>query len=289
MNNNPLLKKLLDKTNAVTLSVYLFFLVGLLIMWHLFSDGDFSFLMTFSAVIRLFAFSMLLTHLIADKTAAGVSAKSLGIFALAYVSRLVCVWSYEGYLPLDKSGDSIPYIELLSICVVIGNLFVVLQLHRSSYAAEEDAFGKNVLKFVPHKFGPLYIVLPSLLVAMIFHPNLNKNFVTDTAWTFAAILESLAILPQLMMFQKSKKPVERWTSHFVFSLAIGRFMSLLFWLSSHHELSDKSITGGLVGYMIVLTELAGLAILADYSYYYLTAQQAGSELMFNGAMPGLSV
>jgi len=42
---------------------------------------------------------------------------------------------------------------------------------------------------------------PCLLLGLLLHPNLNQNFLTDSAWTFALYLESVAILPQLLMFQ----------------------------------------------------------------------------------------
>ena len=39
------------------------------------------------------------------------------------------------------------------------------------------------------------------------HPTLNKHFVSDTAWTFSMYLESMAIVPQLFMFQKQAKGI----------------------------------------------------------------------------------
>lgn len=41
----------------------------------------------------------------------------------------------------------------------------------------------------------------------VMHPNLNKNFLSDTAWTFSMYLESMAIVPQLFMFQKQAKGI----------------------------------------------------------------------------------
>lgn len=36
----------------------------------------------------------------------------------------------------------------------------------------------------------------------LIHPNLNRNWFADVAWTIALYIEAVAILPQLFMFQK---------------------------------------------------------------------------------------
>lgn len=43
--------------------------------------------------------------------------------------------------------------------------------------------------------------------AQFVHPTLNRHFVSDTAWTFSMYLESMAIVPQLVMFQKQAKGI----------------------------------------------------------------------------------
>lgn len=47
---------------------------------------------------------------------------------------------------------------------------------------------------------------PPLPVQFV-HPTLNRHFVSDTAWTFSMYLESMAIVPQLVMFQKQAKGI----------------------------------------------------------------------------------
>lgn len=226
---------------------------------------------------------MLVSHLISDKSAAGVSAKSLALFAVAYFARFWGTFLGVGYLPVDKSGDYLPYIELLSFFVTILTLFVVLVVNRATYAREEDSFGKTIIRHIPHTLGGLYLLIPSLLLAIVFHPKLNDNFATDVAWTWALYLESVAIIPQLHMFQKSSKPVERWTSHYVFTLFVAHALSFVFWASSYHELNgknDTSVTGGWVGLLVVVFEIFGLAVLADYAYYYVASAKAGTEISF---------
>jgi hypothetical protein len=269
--------------HPLTVLAYFLFVVFILFIYHLASDGDFSFCLSLSGMVRLFAFLLLWSHLAVDQTAAGVSAKSLFLFAVSFLSRFIGVSIGVGYLPVDKSGDYLPYIEFLSFLATTGTLIFVLVVNRATYAREEDSFGKHVIRGVPHVFGPLYLLVPALLLALIFHPSLNENKLSDIPWTLALYLECVAVVPQLFMFQKSTKPVERWTSHYVFTLALARMFSFMFWASSYHELSsksDKSVTGGWVGLLVVFFEMIGLLILADFSYYWFVSAKTGSEINF---------
>ena len=226
---------------------------------------------------------MLLAHMLLDRTCAGVSAKTLGLYACVFIARWYSVFWYPGYLPLDHSGDYVPFFEMASFIMATGMVGSMLTVFRGTYAKEEDSFGKKVIALVPHEAGPLYIVVPCLVFALILHPSLNNDFSTDVAWTFSMYLETLAIIPQLVMFRSTKKPVERWTGHFVFVLGASRLLSLLFWMSSFHELGDRKKTPW-VGYFVVFMEFLALAILADYSYFWVNSQRSGQALNFSGGV-----
>ncbi len=76
----------------------------------------------------------------------------------------------------------------------------------ATYDSEKDSFGNLV---VPNFLGVVYIVVPCLALACAFHPNLNKDFLSDMSWTFSMYLESFAIAPQLFMFTKqAEAPIE---------------------------------------------------------------------------------
>jgi ER lumen protein retaining receptor len=48
----------------------------------------------------------------------------------------------------------------------------------------------------------VYLAAPCLVLAVLFHPGLNSHFLADTTWAFSMYLESVAMMPQLFMFQK---------------------------------------------------------------------------------------
>jgi hypothetical protein len=107
-------------------------------------------------------------------------------------------------------------------------------------AARDDATDAFGALYIPSALGALWLIVPSLLVALVFHPSLNNNYITDTAWAFALYLEAVCILPQLTMFQRAKdKEVEMYTGNFVFGVALSRLLYFVFWLSSYHELNNK--------------------------------------------------
>jgi len=134
--------------------------------------------------------------------------------------------------PVASSNPSTPPLPLLPVRAAL-----LCRYRRSKSDVEADAF---VHYLVPHKYALLWLAGPCLLLAALLHPNLNNNFFTDTAWTFALYLEALAILPQLAMFHRQKdKEVEPFTANFVFGVAVARVLYFLFWLSSYHELNDK--------------------------------------------------
>lgn len=50
-----------------------------------------------------------------------------------------------------------------------------------------------------------YLIAIAFVVAIIFHPNLNRRFVADFAWAFSQYLETIALLSQFILFNKKVK------------------------------------------------------------------------------------
>lgn len=72
--------------------------------------------------------------------------------------------------------------------------------YRHTYDEGADAFGNL---HVPKELGALvYLAAPCFVLAVLFHPGLNSHFLADTTWAFSMYLESVAMMPQLYMFQK---------------------------------------------------------------------------------------
>jgi len=248
-----------------------------LFVYFMLSGGDFSFLMTYGGMARMFGFGILNLKTFKSQRATGVSVKTLQLYCIVFFFRLTSIIRHEGYLPYDKSGDWLyHFVEGMSLVLCSLALYACMVPFKHTYQADLDKFGELM---VPPGTGAVYLAVPILLVAILVHPNLNADFISDTAWTYAMYLESAALLPQLYMFQKqSSGVVELLTAHFVFALGFGRVMEFLFWIYSYHELADAS-GSKLPGYLALFSQAVQLIMMVDFFWYYYLAVKNATPLV----------
>lgn len=253
-----------------------FFTVSLFVYFVL-SGGDFSFLMTYGAMSRMFGFGILNVKTFKSQRATGISAKTLQLYCIVFFFRLTSIIRHEGYLPYDKSGDWLYHlIEIMALVFTASALYGCLGPFKSTYQADCDKFGEFNVK---PGYGAVYLAAPILIVAIVLHPSLNADFFSDVAWTYAMYLESVALIPQLYMFQKqSNGVVELLTAHFVAALGFGRIMEFVFWIYSYRELATSS-GSTLPGYLAIISQFAQLVLMVDFFWYYVTAVKNATPLV----------
>lgn len=259
-----------------------FFTVSLFI-YSVLSGGDFSFLMTYGAMSRMFGFGILNVKTFMSKRATGVSIKTLQLYCLVFFFRLTSIVRHEGYLPYDKSGDWLyHFIEIMALLFTSTALWGCMGPFKQTYQKELDSFGEFN---VPPGSGAVFLAVPILILAMLVHPTLNSDFLSDVAWTYAMYLESAALVPQLFMFQKQTSGVvELLTAHFVAALGFGRVMEFMFWVYSYHELAT-SAGSKLPGYLALLSQFMQLVLMLDFFWYYYQAVKNATPLV----LPSTSV
>lgn len=258
-----------------------------LFVYFMMSGGDFSFLMTYGGMARTFGFGILNLKTFKSQRATGVSIKTLQLYVIVFFFRLTSIIRHEGYLPYDKSGDWLyHFVEGMSLVLASLALYACMVPFKHTYQAELDKFGELL---VPPGTGAVYLAAPILLLAIIVHPNLNADFISDTAWTYAMYLESAALLPQLYMFQKqSSGVVELLTAHFVFALGFGRVMEFLFWIYSYHELADAS-GSKLPGYLALFSLAVQIIMMLDFFWYYYLAVKNATPLVLPSTGGGMGI
>ena len=254
------------------------FLVGALLVYLFMSSGDFSFLLTLASLWRCFGLSLLIFKVWNGMSARGVSVKTLELYAAAFLARLLSILRHQGYLPFDKTGDWFYHVvEFISLGAVGLLLFGIFGPLKSTYDSKYDKFGNFK---IPSEYGALYLFVPCLILALIFHPQLNKEMFSDTCWTLSMYVEAVAMVPQLYMFQKQASDqdgtVEAVLSHTTFAIGFSRIFELLFWIGSFHELSNS--TGKFPGYIILLSQFTQLVIMGDFFYYYFQAVSSGGPM-----------
>jgi hypothetical protein len=69
-------------------------------------------------------------------------------------------------------------------------LYLISYTFRTSYTRDLD-----VVK-------SYYLIILAFIVALVFHPNLNRNVFADFSWAFTQYLETVALLAQFILFNK---------------------------------------------------------------------------------------
>lgn len=238
--------------------------VFVFVCFWLFSSGDFSFLLTLSSLVSMFSFLMVAVKLEGSKSVKGISLKMMECYMLVFAGRLVAIVPFEGYLPFDKSGDWLYQLaEAFALCISGSVVYSCRARYAQTYNPETDTFSH------------LWIILPAAAVSLIFHPNLNGFLPSDIAWAFALYLESVTVLPQLLMFMKEGQ-AEPFTAHFLAAQASAKLISFIFWASSFSELSNPNHSiKSFVGNWVIAMQLVQLLIMGDFIYHYVQCIRKG--------------
>jgi hypothetical protein len=252
--------------NQTNLKVWGMFCVVMVLVFCFFSDGDFSFLLTLSAMLSMFSFLMVVVSIVvSDKHCAGVSLKMNECYLLVSIARLSSILCFEGYLPFDRSGDWVyKLLEILN-CVFTA---IVVYFCRVRY---NDTY--NVYKDM--SINHAYLIGGCLVFALFFHPSLNEFMPTDIAWAFALYLESVSAMPQLFMFHQEGE-IEPFIPHFLAGQTFAKFLGFSFWAFSYSELNNPAVLlKQYVGHWVILVQLFQLILMGDFMYRYVICLRKG--------------
>jgi hypothetical protein len=249
-------------------------LLTLLVFWFL-SSGDYSFLIVMSSTIQMLSFVVILIKVYSFQNCSGLSLNTLKSYLILLAARLTSTLFYNGYLPSDKAGDWFYQLtEIISLVSVILLIFLVTSTFRDTANTYDDA--------IDFKF----LAVPALLLALLVHTSLNRNFFTDVAWTFSMYLEAVAVYPQIFLFQKKGGQIESYTSHYVALQGLSKLFCLLFWYDTYPELNESlddsfSLFHHYCGYFIILSQIVQLIIMIDYYYLYFKSMFKGEKMVIN--------
>jgi hypothetical protein len=209
-----------------------------------------------------------------NKSAAGVSTQGLVLFVTSLVFRVFTTSVYDGYLPVDKSGDFMA--QMMDTCSIFTALYVLYcaqKKYAHTYQEEIDTM-------------PVGPILTSCAVAAYFiHGNLNHN-IFDQLWAFSLNIEVFQLMPQLYMLAKVGGVVDAATAHFVGNVFMACLCRFAFWMwavpgckglstptGNSYAISDLQIGGIYILFAYLLQTLIAL----DFVYYYAKAWWRGSS------------
>lgn len=113
-----------------------------------------------------------------------------------------------------------------------------------------------------------YLVLPALVLALI---TTESYYLTEVLWTFSIWLESVAIMPQLVLLQQLRE-VENLTSNYVAAMGAYRAFYILNWIYRYRTEHDVNWIGWIGGVVQV-------ALYVDFFYYYTVSKWYGQKLI----------
>merc|ERR1719502_2362453 len=232
-----------------------------MLIHHMIAEGEFSSILTLSALTELGALCLLGVHVYSSGSVHGISAKSLQLEAFALACRLSSTTWLLGYLPMDASGDFLyQAFDIMSLLLILGLLYKMLMVrsYRATYDAENDQ-----LTIAP-------FVAVSFILACLFHADLDERPVFDILWYTGLFLTSVAPVPYLWLMARSRSPAPALACHFIAVMAISRVMSGAYAWEAPEEFTCEPYFGEFnhAGWSAVGAHAVHLVLLADFVYFY---------------------
>lgn len=245
-------------SNAIT-TAYCVFAALALVVYHFVAAGEFSAVLTLSVMFQCLAVALLCLQSVSSGSAAGISARSLQLEALALVCRLSSTLWLNGYLPVDATGDHIfQAVDICTLGLVLWLLHRVLVVQQHTYEVETDTF------------PVMPMVLGSLVLATLLHADMNSRPLFDALWMAGLFMSIIAVLPQLWLVARAGGRVEALTSHYIAAMAMARVLSGLFMWHARFDITCVPWVEGFehAVWTILAAHAIHLLLLTDFAYYY---------------------
>eukprot|EP00928_Gymnodinium_smaydae_P015251 TRINITY_DN15607_c0_g1_i1.p1 TRINITY_DN15607_c0_g1~~TRINITY_DN15607_c0_g1_i1.p1 ORF type:complete len:218 (-),score=38.60 TRINITY_DN15607_c0_g1_i1:37-690(-) len=203
-------------------------------------------------MLHLTSIMLLLWKLHRSKSCVGVSCRMQEMYAIVFICR---------YLDLLWSFISV-YNTVMKVIFITGTVYLIYMMRVKppvclTYERTSDSFQYE-----------LYCLGPCLLLSLIFT---EEYALAEILWTFSIFVESVAILPQLVLLQQIRE-VENLTSDFVGTMGAYRAFYILNWIYRYFADDYVNWVGWLGG--LVQTVLYG-----DFFYYYAKSKWYGNKLV----------
>jgi len=251
------------KENLTVLCVYAMALCGATVLYHSFSDQDFSYILVMSVCFQALAFFMLLHKMKVKKSVAGVSSRTMQCYLLSIICRLTSTLVKNGYLPVDRTGDWVyQSADIASLFLCFQVLYFIHKKYRGTYQVQLDTM-------------PIWKMIPFIAVFACFvHGDLNHSWFFDVMWTLSMDLDTVAMLPQLWMLIAKKGDLEGVAANFVVLMFFSRVFSFCFWHKGFPELAPDNGGFNKMGWLIMTNHTLQLLFSADFMYYFFKKQVA---------------
>eukprot|EP00758_Cryptobia_borreli_P004204 Tbor_TRINITY_DN4238_c1_g2::TRINITY_DN4238_c1_g2_i1::g.23850::m.23850/K10949/KDELR; ER lumen protein retaining receptor len=193
-------------------------------------------------MLHLAAILILLSKMLRQRSAAGISLKTQFLFALVFSTRYL-----DLFFVFISLYNTIMKIFFLATSWHICHLMRNKIPWKATYDRENDTFRIR------------YLIIPCAILSLIYHRHAVGE-VRDVLWSFSEYLEAVAILPQIFLLEYTER-YEALTSHYLFAMGAYRFFYILNWIYRYY------MTGTVVWVSVVAGTIQTL-LYADFFYNY---------------------
>mmetsp|Transcript_9342 Transcript_9342/g.56929 ORF Transcript_9342/g.56929 Transcript_9342/m.56929 type:complete len:207 (-) Transcript_9342:241-861(-) len=194
---------------------------------------------------------VLLLKIQATKSCAGVSLKTQELYAIVFLTRYLDLFTnfvslYNTIMKLIFIGSALAIIWLMRRHKVV----------RQSYDKSQDTFRYE------------FLLAPCFLLSLVLN---NMFTVMEVLWTFSIYLEAVAILPQMVLLQRTRN-VDNLTGNYVFLLGAYRALYILNWIYRYYT------EPGYRQWLVWLSGIVQTAVYCDFFYYYIQSWKNNEKL-----------
>ncbi|XP_051125893.1 ER lumen protein-retaining receptor A-like [Andrographis paniculata] len=201
-------------------------------------------------MMHLISVVVLLLKIYATKSCSGISLKTQELYVIVFLARYLAfpyfISVYNVVMKLVFIGSSLAIVWCMKYHQVV----------RQSYDRNLDTFRHYILVGV------------SFLLALLVHEMFSFQ---EIVWAFSIYLETVTILPQLVLLQRSGN-VDNLTGQYILFLGAYRLFYILNWLYYY-------FTGMYISRWIAFVGgLVQTALYADFFYYYFISWKNNEKL-----------
>jgi len=198
---------------------------------------------------HLLAICILLAKIWKTRSCAGISGRSQILFAIVFCCRYLDL--FTNFVSLYNS-----VMKLFFLTSSIASVYLIFFKFKATYDRNHDTFRIE------------FLLVPCFLLSLL----INHQFeVMEILWTFSIYLESVAIMPQLYMLQKTGS-AETITAHYLFALGAYRGLYILNWIYRFYGES-------FVDPIAVVAGIIQTVLYADFFFLYVTrVVQTGGKI-----------
>lgn len=211
---------------------------------------------------HVFSILVLLLRLRVAKNAAGISLRTHELFLLVFLTRYTDL--FTTYYGIYNSVMKVLYIG--STASIVYSIRYKQPIC-SSYDKAQDTF---------RHFE--FAILPCIFLAVLTHLisgegeglDLMRNL-QELLWVFSIYLESVAILPQLIVLQRFRE-VENLTGNYILFMGAYRALYILNWVyRAYYEPGYRH------HYVVYFCGVLQTALYLDFFYYYVMSKRKGGR------------